>query len=86
MEGAPSGRLLVSRLPEIELNCNVDDATREVKKFVDRAFLAGLPVRVVHGSGMDTYAALRQALQRHPHVAREKQAKGGSRRRGLSFA
>ncbi len=31
----------------------VDDATREVEKFVDRAFLAGLPrVRVVHGSGM----------------------------------
>ncbi|MGH9544710.1 MAG: endonuclease MutS2, partial [Terriglobales bacterium] len=28
----------------------VDDATREVEKFVDRAFLAGLPrVRVVHG-------------------------------------
>src|SRR5205085_3139118 len=31
----------------------VDDATQEVEKFVDRAFLAGLPrVRVVHGSGM----------------------------------
>ena len=31
----------------------VDDASREVEKFVDRAFLAGLPrVRVVHGSGM----------------------------------
>src|SRR5579862_9219712 len=32
----------------------VDQASREVEKFVDRAFLAGLPrVRVVHGSGMD---------------------------------
>ena len=31
----------------------VDDASREVERFVDRAFLAGLPrVRVVHGSGM----------------------------------
>ncbi len=49
---------------------NVDDATREVQKFVDRAFLAGLPrVRVVHGSGMGILRkALRQALQRHPHV------------------
>jgi len=49
---------------------NVDDATREVEKFVDRAFLAGLPrVRVVHGSGMGILRkALRQALQEHPHV------------------
>ena len=49
----------------------VDDATREVEKFVDRAFLAGLPrVRVVHGSGMGILRkALRQYLQKHPHVA-----------------
>jgi DNA mismatch repair protein MutS2 len=49
---------------------NVDDATREVEKFVDRAFLAGLPrVRVVHGSGMGILRkALRQALKEHPHV------------------
>jgi DNA mismatch repair protein MutS2 len=48
----------------------VDDATREVEKFVDRAFLAGLPrVRVVHGSGMGILRkALRQVLQQHPHV------------------
>ena len=48
----------------------VDDATREVEKFVDRAFLAGLSrVRVVHGSGMGILRkALRQYLQTHPHV------------------
>ncbi len=48
----------------------VDDATREVEKFVDRAFLAGLPrVRVVHGSGMGILRkALRHFLQKHPHV------------------
>src|SRR6266852_7646695 len=48
----------------------VDDATREVEKFVDRAFLAGLPrVRVVHGSGMGILRkALRQYLRKHPHV------------------
>jgi DNA mismatch repair protein MutS2 len=48
----------------------VDDATREVERFVDRAFLAGLPrVRVVHGSGMGILRkALRQFLQKHPHV------------------
>ena len=49
----------------------VDDASREVEKFVDRAFLAGLPrIRVVHGSGMGILRkALRQMLQQHPHVA-----------------
>jgi DNA mismatch repair protein MutS2 len=48
----------------------VDDATREVERFVDRAFLAGLPrVRVVHGSGMGILRkALRQSLKDHPHV------------------
>jgi DNA mismatch repair protein MutS2 len=60
----------------------VDDATREVEKFVDRAFLAGLPrVRVVHGSGMGILRkALRQALQQHPHVesvAEPPQKEGG---------
>jgi DNA mismatch repair protein MutS2 len=48
----------------------VDEATAEVEKFVDRAFLAGLPrVRVVHGSGMGILRkALRLYLQKHPHV------------------
>jgi DNA mismatch repair protein MutS2 len=48
----------------------VDDASRAVEKFVDHAFLAGLPrVRVVHGSGMGILRkALRQLLQQHPHV------------------
>jgi DNA mismatch repair protein MutS2 len=48
----------------------VDDASREVEKFVDRAFLAGLArVRVVHGSGMGVLRkALRQMLKEHPHV------------------
>jgi DNA mismatch repair protein MutS2 len=50
---------------------NVDDATRAVEKFVDRAFLAGaIRLRVVHGSGMGILRkALRQFLQTHPHVA-----------------
>jgi len=49
----------------------VDEASPKVEKFVDRAFLAGLPrVRVVHGSGMGILRkALRQLLQQHPHVA-----------------
>ena len=50
---------------------NVDEATARVEKFLDRAFLAGLArVRIVHGSGMGILRkALREYLQKHPHVA-----------------
>jgi DNA mismatch repair protein MutS2 len=49
----------------------VDEASQKVERFVDHAFLAGLPrVRIVHGSGMGILRkALRQLLQQHPHVA-----------------
>jgi len=49
----------------------VDEASSRVERFVDQAFLAGLPrVRIVHGSGMGILRkALRQLLQQHPHVA-----------------
>jgi DNA mismatch repair protein MutS2 len=48
----------------------VDEATREVERFVDRAFLAGMArVRIVHGSGMGILRkALREYLTKHPHV------------------
>ncbi len=48
----------------------VDEATSEVEKFVDRAFLAGMQrVRIVHGSGMGILRkALREYLKKHPHV------------------
>jgi DNA mismatch repair protein MutS2 len=58
--------------PEINvIGQTVDQATSAVEKYVDRAFLAGLPrVRVVHGSGMGILRkALREFLRTHPHVA-----------------
>lgn len=50
----------------------VEEATEEVERFLDRAFLDGLPrIRVVHGSGMGILRrALREYLTRHPNVAR----------------
>ncbi len=47
-----------------------DEAHDEVERFVDRAFLAGLPrVRVVHGTGMGVLRrTLRDSLRKHPHV------------------
>jgi len=48
-----------------------DEAQDEVEKFLDRAFLAGLPrIRVVHGTGMGVLRrTLRAWLERHPQVA-----------------
>lgn len=47
-----------------------DEAQEEVERFVDRAFLAGLPrVRVVHGTGMGVLRrTLRDYLRQHPNV------------------
>ncbi len=48
-----------------------DEAESEVERFIERAFLAGLPrIRVVHGVGMGILRrTLREFLRRHPHVA-----------------
>jgi DNA mismatch repair protein MutS2 len=47
-----------------------DEAESEVDRFVERAFLAGLPrIRVVHGVGMGILRrTLRDFLKNHPHV------------------
>jgi len=49
-----------------------DEAHDEVERFLDRAFLAGLPrIRIVHGTGMGILRrTLRDYLRNHPHVAR----------------
>ena len=47
-----------------------DEAESEVERFVERAFLAGLPrIRVVHGVGMGILRrTLREFLGKHPYV------------------
>jgi DNA mismatch repair protein MutS2 len=47
-----------------------DEAESEVERFLERAFLAGLPrIRVVHGVGMGILRrTLRDFLGKHPHV------------------
>jgi DNA mismatch repair protein MutS2 len=47
-----------------------DEAQDEVSRFLDRAFLAGLPrIRIVHGTGMGVLRrTLREFLRKHPHV------------------
>jgi DNA mismatch repair protein MutS2 len=63
---------------------NVDEATAELEKFLDRAFLAGLShIRIVHGSGMGILRkALREYLKHHPQVAGGHRAPPKPRRRG----
>jgi DNA mismatch repair protein MutS2 len=47
-----------------------DEAEDEVSRFLDHAFLAGLPrIRIVHGTGMGVLRrTLREFLRNHPHV------------------
>ncbi|HUH62452.1 MAG TPA: Smr/MutS family protein, partial [Terracidiphilus sp.] len=49
----------------------VDEATEELEKYLDRAFLAGLTnVRVIHGHGAGILRrGVREFLKSHPHVA-----------------
>jgi DNA mismatch repair protein MutS2 len=68
LQSEPQGATTPSEINVI--GRTVDEATSEVEKFVDRAFLAGMPrVRIVHGSGMGILRkALREYLKKHPHV------------------
>ncbi len=49
----------------------VDEAAEELEKYLDRAFLAGLPrVRIIHGHGAGILRrGVREFLKGHPHVA-----------------
>ncbi len=49
---------------------SADEAEEEVSRFVERAFLAGMPrLRIVHGVGMGVLRrTLREYLRKHPHV------------------
>jgi DNA mismatch repair protein MutS2 len=49
----------------------VAEATDELEKYLDRAFLAGLPrIRVIHGHGAGILRrGVREFLKSHPHVA-----------------
>ncbi|MGA7257268.1 MAG: Smr/MutS family protein [Terracidiphilus sp.] len=65
-EGASNMRMEINLIGR-----TVDEATEELEKYLDRAFLAGLPrVRVIHGHGAGILRrGVREFLKGHPHVA-----------------
>ncbi|HFC10315.1 MAG TPA: endonuclease MutS2 [Chloroflexi bacterium] len=76
-QGAAVGESSV-RVPEVASpgmaldlrGLTADEALERLDKYLDQAYLAGLPfVRIVHGKGTGRLrAAVRDALERHPHV------------------
>ncbi|WP_420237337.1 endonuclease MutS2 [Telmatobacter bradus] len=54
----------------------VDEATDELERYLDRAFMAGLPrVRIIHGHGAGILRrGVREFLRSHPHVANIEEA------------
>lgn len=65
-----------------------DDALDVLEKYLDRAYLAGLPyVRIVHGKGTGTLRKLaRDLLRQHPLVAQIREAEAHEGGEGVTIA
>jgi DNA mismatch repair protein MutS2 len=77
--------------PGIEISLRgmrADDALDTLEKYLDRAYLAGLPyVRVVHGKGTGTLRKLaRELLRQHPLVAAVQEAAPHEGGEGVTIA
>ncbi len=77
--------------PGMEVNLRgmrADDALIQLEKYLDRAYLAGLPfVRIVHGKGTGTLRKLtRDLLREHPLVAEIREAGGHEGGEGVTIA
>ncbi len=75
VEKTGAGRLMMNKsaniAKEIDLRgLTVDEATLEVEKYLDDAYLAGLPqVYLIHGKGTGTLReAIKDLLSKYPHV------------------
>src|SRR4030095_16687002 len=71
-EGRVRGKTKAEVGPELHLIGRTADEAREtLEKYLDDAFLAGLPsVRIIHGKGTGTLRrAVHELLARHPLVA-----------------
>ncbi len=77
--------------PGLEVNLRglrADDALDQLEKYLDRAYLAGLPyVRIVHGKGTGTLRKLARGLLReHPLVAEIREAEPHEGGEGVTIA
>ncbi|HEB64718.1 MAG TPA: endonuclease MutS2 [Chloroflexi bacterium] len=86
---APESGLAPSPGVELDLRGRrVDEALEELDRYLDAAYLANLPwVRIIHGRGTGRVrAAVRDALQRHPHVVSWEPGGEGEGGDGVSVA
>jgi DNA mismatch repair protein MutS2 len=77
--------------PSVELDLRgqrVDDVLPRVDKYLDDAFLAGMPfVRIVHGKGTGALRqAVRQQLRDHPLVKSHRPGERGEGGSGVTIA
>jgi DNA mismatch repair protein MutS2 len=66
----------------------VDDMLVELDRYLDQAYLAGLPfVRIIHGKGTGTLRrAVRQQLDHHPLVRSHRPGERGEGEEGVTVA
>lgn len=89
----PTSRITVpvAESPGTEISLRglrADDALDQLEKYLDRAYLAGLPyVRIVHGKGTGTLRKLaRDLLREHPLVAEIREAASHEGGEGVTIA
>ena len=65
-----------------------DEALTDLDRFLDAAFLAGLPfVRIIHGKGTGKLRqVIRDALRQSPHVKRHESGQDGEGGDGVTVA
>jgi len=82
--GSAKSTITLPASPGMELDLRgkrADDALIELERYIDAAFLAGMPfVRIIHGKGTGKLReAVRQSLRQNPNV---KSIEGGSEKEG----
>ncbi len=92
-EAPVAATVLICQRPALDVELDlrgqrVEEALLEVDKYLDDAFLTGMPfVRIVHGKGTGTLRqAVRQQLRKHPLVKSHRSGEQGEGGSGVTVA